>query len=179
MIILPQVLTALMSPWVGRRAQTWGHRPLLLIGFGALPIRGLVFALTADPPLLISLQLLDGISGAVIGVLTALVIADLTRGSGHFNLAQGIIGTASGIGAALSTALWPDGYEFWLHGSISEYWVGGPAWRGDPLARDARDKTIDGEIAKAGAACMAARGARAARRHARGRGAQRRMAQPV
>jgi MFS family permease len=105
MIILPQVLTALMSPWVGRRAQTWGRRPLLLIGFGALPIRGLVFALTADPPLLISLQLLDGISGAVIGVLTALVIADLTRGSGHFNLAQGIIGTASGIGAALSTAL--------------------------------------------------------------------------
>src|SRR5262249_8613298 len=75
MIILPQVLTALMSPWVGRRAQTWGRRPLLLIGFGALPIRGLVFALTADPPLLISLQLLDGISGAVIGVLTALVIA--------------------------------------------------------------------------------------------------------
>jgi len=64
-----------------------------------------LFALTADPPLLISLQLLDGISGAVIGVLTALVIADLTRGSGHFNLAQGIIGTASGIGAALSTAL--------------------------------------------------------------------------
>ena len=64
-----------------------------------------LFALTADPPLLISLQLLDGISGAVIGVLTALVIADLTRGSGHFNLAQGIIGTASGIGAALSLAL--------------------------------------------------------------------------
>ena len=64
-----------------------------------------MFALTADPPLLISLQLLDGISGAVIGVLTALVVADLTRGSGHFNLAQGIIGTASGIGAALSTTL--------------------------------------------------------------------------
>jgi len=105
MIILPQVLTALMSPWVGRVAQTWGRRPLLLIGFGALPIRGLVFALTAEPPLLISVQLLDGISGAVIGVLTVLVIADLTRGSGHFNLAQGIIGTASGIGAALSTAL--------------------------------------------------------------------------
>ena len=58
-----------------------------------------LFALTADPPLLISLQLLDGISGAVIGVLTALVIADLTRGSGHFNLAQGIIGTARGAPA--------------------------------------------------------------------------------
>ena len=70
-----------------------------------MPIRALLFALTADPPLLVGLQLLDGISGAVIGVLTALVIADLTRGTGRFNLAQGIIGTASGIGASLSTAL--------------------------------------------------------------------------
>ena len=68
-------------------------------------MRALLLAMTADPPLLVGLQLLDGISGAVIGVLTALVIADLTRGTGHFNLAQGIIGTASGIGASLSTAL--------------------------------------------------------------------------
>jgi len=49
----------------------------------------------------------------------------------------------------LDCTLWLDGYEFWPHGSISEYCVGGPAWRGDPLAPDARDKTIDGEIAKA------------------------------
>jgi sugar phosphate permease len=49
--------------------------------------------------------LLDGISGAVLGVLTAVVIADLTSGTGRFNLAQGIVGTASGIGASLSTAL--------------------------------------------------------------------------
>jgi MFS family permease len=105
LIILPQIVVALLAPWVGLRAQAWGRRPLLLIGFGALPIRTLLFALTADPLLLVGLQLLDGISGAVIGVLTALVIADLTRGTGHFNLAQGIIGTASGIGASLSTAL--------------------------------------------------------------------------
>ena len=105
LIILPQIVVALSAPWVGLRAQTWGRRPLLLIGFGALPIRALLFALTADPPLLVGLQLLDGLSGAVIGVLTPLVIADLTRSTGHFNLAQGIIGTASGIGASLSTAL--------------------------------------------------------------------------
>ena len=105
LIILPQIVVALSAPWVGLRAQTWGRRPLLLIGFGALPIRALLFALTTDPPLLAGLQLLDGLSGAVIGVLTPLVIADLTRSTGHFNLAQGIIGTASGIGASLSTAL--------------------------------------------------------------------------
>ena len=105
LIILPQIVVAFLAPWVGLRAQTWGRRPLLLIGFGVLPIRATLFALTADPSFLVALQLLDGISGAVIGVLTALIIADLTSGSGHFNLIQGIIGTASGIGAALSTAL--------------------------------------------------------------------------
>src|SRR5215813_7541367 len=105
LIILPQIVVALLAPWVGRQARRWGRRPLLLIGFGALPIRALLFALTADPLFLVGLQLLDGISGAIVGVLTVLVTADLTHGTGRFNLAQGIIGTASGLGAALSTAL--------------------------------------------------------------------------
>ena len=105
LIILPQIVVALMAPWVGRQAKSWGRRPLLLIGFGALPIRALLFASVIDPPLVLCFQVLDGITGAVLGVLTALVIADLTSGSGRFNLAQGIIGTASGIGASLSTTL--------------------------------------------------------------------------
>jgi MFS family permease len=105
LIILPQIIVAMMAPWVGREAKSWGRRPLLLIGFGALPIRALLFASVTDPSLVLCFQVLDGISGAVLGVLTALVIADLTSGSGRFNLAQGIIGTASGIGASLSTSL--------------------------------------------------------------------------
>ena len=66
---------------------TLGRRPLLLIGFAALPIRALLFAVSADPLFLVGLQLLDGISGAVVGVLTVLVTADLTHGTGRFNLA--------------------------------------------------------------------------------------------
>jgi MFS family permease len=105
MIILPQIIVALMAPWVGQWAQSWGRRPLLLIGFGALSIRALLFASVIDPPLVVGFQLLDGVTGAVVGVLTPLVIADVTSGTGRFNLAQGIIGTASGIGASLSTTL--------------------------------------------------------------------------
>jgi MFS family permease len=67
LIIVPQVLVALMAPWVGRQAQSWGRRPLLLIGFAALPIRALGFALISDPLLLLAIQALDGISGAVLG----------------------------------------------------------------------------------------------------------------
>jgi MFS family permease len=105
LIVLPQIVVAAMAPWVGRQANNWGRRPLLLIGLGALPIRALLFALIPEPQALLAFQLLDGVSGAVVGVLTALVVADLTNGTGRFNLAQGLVGTASGIGASLSTAL--------------------------------------------------------------------------
>jgi MFS family permease len=103
MIIVPQMVVVLAAPWVGREAQSWGRRPLLLIGFGALALRALLFALTSNPFLLVLIQLLDGVSGSVLGVLTALVIADLTKGTGRFNLAQGFVGTFAGVGAALST----------------------------------------------------------------------------
>ena len=105
LIIVPEVIVALMAPWAGQRAQSWGRRPLLLIGFAALPIRALSFALIGNPLLLLLVQTLDGISGTVLGVLTALIIADITSGTGRFNLAQGIAGTASGIGASISTTL--------------------------------------------------------------------------
>jgi len=105
LIVLPQIVVAAIAPWIGRQANQLGRRPLLLIGLGALPIRALLFALTTDAPLLLVYQLLDGISGAVVGVLTPLVIADATNGTGRFNLGQGLVGTASGIGASLSTAL--------------------------------------------------------------------------
>src|SRR5215467_8482890 len=103
LIILPQIVVALSAPWVGQLAQSWGRRPLLLIGFGALAVRALLVAVTIDPSLLIFIQLLDGVSGSILGVLTALIVADLTNGTGRFNLAQGFIGTFAGIGATLST----------------------------------------------------------------------------
>ena len=103
LIITPQFVVALSSPWVGQLAQSWGRRPLLLIGFSALAVRALLFAVTVDPSLLICIQLLDGVSGSALGVLTALIVADLTNGTGRFNLAQGFVGMLAGIGATLST----------------------------------------------------------------------------
>jgi MFS family permease len=105
LIMVPQVIVAIMAPWAGRRANTWGRRPLLLVGFTALLIRALVFASTTDPMILIVAQVLDGVSGTMLGVLTALIVADLTAGTGRFNLAQGFVGTISGVGASLSTTL--------------------------------------------------------------------------
>jgi MFS family permease len=104
-IVVPQLLVAALSPWIGTWAQTYGRRPLLLIGFAALPIRGLLFAVVTDPSLLLAVQLLDGMTAAVFSVMVPLVVADLTRGTGRFNLGQGILGTATGIGASLSATL--------------------------------------------------------------------------
>ncbi|THD75374.1 MAG: MFS transporter [Bradyrhizobium sp.] len=104
-IIVPQAIVALTSPSVGRTAQRWGRRPLLLLGFAALAIRGLLFATVHDPYLLVAAQIFDGITAAVFSVMIPLIVADVAFGSGHFNLAQGIVGTATGIGASLSTVL--------------------------------------------------------------------------
>ena len=102
-IIAPQLVVATISPAVGRLAQSWGRRPLLLMGFAALPLRGALLAWTSDPYMIVAVQALDGISGAVLGVLVPLALADISRGTGRFNLAQGIVGSATGIGATLST----------------------------------------------------------------------------
>jgi predicted MFS family arabinose efflux permease len=104
-IIVPQAIVALTSPSVGRKAQQWGRRPLLLLGFAALAIRGLLFATVHDPYLLVMVQVFDGVTAAVFSVMVPLIVADVACGSGHFNLAQGIVGTATGIGASLSTVL--------------------------------------------------------------------------
>jgi predicted MFS family arabinose efflux permease len=104
-IIVPQAIVALSSPSVGRAAQRWGRRPLLLLGFAALAIRGVLFATVSDPYLLVAVQVFDGVTAAVFSVMIPLIVADVAFGSGHFNLAQGIVGTATGIGASLSTVL--------------------------------------------------------------------------
>ena len=101
----PQLIVALFSPWVGRQAERWGRRPLLLAGFAALPVRGFLLAAVTDPYLLVAVQLLDGLTAAVFSVMVPLTVADLTRGTGRFNLTQGIVGTAMGIGASLSPTL--------------------------------------------------------------------------
>ncbi len=104
-IVIPQFTVTGLSLVVGRLADSWGRRPLLLCGFGALALRGALFAATREPTALVAIQILDGVSAAALGVLVPLTIADLTRDCGHFNLAQGCVGVAMGVGASLSTTL--------------------------------------------------------------------------
>jgi MFS family permease len=104
-IIVPQAIVAMLSPWVGRSAQRWGRRPILLLGFSALPLRALLFAGVSSPYLLVPVQMLDGLSAAVFGVMLPLIAADVAGGKGRYNLCIGFFGLAAGIGATLSTAV--------------------------------------------------------------------------
>jgi MFS family permease len=102
-IVGPQIIVALLSPWVGRSAERYGRRPVLVAGMLALPLRGLALAFNPTATLLVPIQLLDGISGAAFGVLVPLIAADITRGTGRFNLCMGVLGLAIGAAAACST----------------------------------------------------------------------------
>ncbi|WP_419759847.1 MFS transporter [Acidisoma sp.] len=104
-IVSLQVVVVLFAPWLGRAAERWGRRPVLLVGFAALPLRGLLLAVLPGVFPLIGIELLDGVSAAVIGVMIPLTAADLTRKTGYLNLAIGSFGLSASLGATFSTAL--------------------------------------------------------------------------
>ncbi len=92
---------------VGRTADTWGRKPLFLARFAILPIRAVLYTFSNDSFSIaafvnVGVQVLDGIGAGIFGALTPLVIADIMRGTGSYNLAQGAIATVQGIGASLS-----------------------------------------------------------------------------
>jgi MFS family permease len=104
-IVVPQMVVALLSPWVGRAAEKIGRKRLMMLGWGALPLRGLLLAvLPGSWPLVVG-QAVSGVSAAVFGVLLPLLAADLTIGTAHFNLCMGILGLALYLGAAVSTTM--------------------------------------------------------------------------
>jgi MFS family permease len=82
-----------------------GRRKVLLVGFIALPTRAVLFAFNPGPEALVVIQILDGVSATVLGLMLPLIAADLTRKSGHLNLAIGAFGLAAGLGATFSTTV--------------------------------------------------------------------------
>ncbi|MGU3493091.1 MFS transporter [Xanthobacteraceae bacterium A53D] len=117
-MVVPQFTVTVLSPLVGMGTQRFGRRPFLIAGFAALAVRGLCFAFTTEPTILVAIQILDGVSAAVLGVLVPLTVSDLARGK-HFNLAQGTVGCAMGIGASISTVL--SGYVADTMGAYSAF----------------------------------------------------------
>jgi hypothetical protein len=104
-IVAAQVVMVPMAMLVGAKADSWGRKPLFLLGFAILPIRGALYTFSDNSFWLVGVQLLDGVGAGIFGALFPLVVADLTRGTGRFNVSQGAIATAQGVGASLSNTV--------------------------------------------------------------------------
>ena len=104
-IIVTHLVITVTAAWIGRRAAAKGRRPLLLLGFGVLPIRGVLYTLTHGVGALIAIQTLDGVANAIFGIVSILVVKDRTQGTGRFNVAAGSLATMVGIGAAGSMTI--------------------------------------------------------------------------
>ncbi|MBX6313922.1 MAG: MFS transporter [Isosphaeraceae bacterium] len=104
-IIAAQVVMVPVALLASRLAETWGRKPVFLLGFAILPVRGILYTFSTNPYFLVAVQLLDGIGAGIFGVVSVLVVADLTRGTGRFNVTQGALATAVGLGASLSNLM--------------------------------------------------------------------------
>jgi MFS family permease len=104
-IIAAQIVMAPMAILVGAKADDWGHKRFFLAALLVLPIRGALYTLSDNPAWLVGVQLLDGVGAGIFGAIFPVIVADLTRNTGRFNVAQGAIITAQSIGAALSTTI--------------------------------------------------------------------------
>jgi MFS family permease len=104
-IVAAQIVMVPMALLVGAKADAWGRKRLFLIGLLILPIRGVLYTLSDDPYWLVGVQLLDGVGAGIYGAIFPIIVSDLMRGTGRFNVAQGAVITAQGVGAALSTTV--------------------------------------------------------------------------
>lgn len=89
----------------GKKADAWGRKQLLFAGFLVLPVRGALYTLSDDRFWLLGVQLLDGVGAGLFSVLAPLVLADLMKGTGRFNLSLGALATVQGLGVALSSVV--------------------------------------------------------------------------
>jgi MFS family permease len=103
-IIMAQGVMVFVAKFAGTAAEQ-GRKRILFFAFLLLPVRALLFAFIANPYVLTAIQLLDGIGAGLFGVVSILMIADLSKGTGRFNLLQGVVYSAIGLAAALSSIL--------------------------------------------------------------------------
>jgi len=104
-IVAAQLVMVPVAIVVGRNTDRWGTKPLFLVAFAFLAARGALYTVSDNPWWLVGVQAMDGVGAGIFGALFPVVIADLTKGTGRFNVSQGAVASAQGLGAALSATL--------------------------------------------------------------------------
>ena len=129
-VITAQLVTIPIALLVGRKADIWGRKRLLLIGFAALPIRGVLYTISDNAVWLVSVQILDGVAAGTLDALIPLVLADIMHGTGRYSSARGVLGTVQGVAGSLSMTV--AGFLVIATGYSATFWalsiVGVAAW---------------------------------------------------
>jgi MFS family permease len=103
-IVVAQLVMIPMALLVAR-ANVVGRKPLLLVALAALPLRGVLFAVSGAHAWMLAIQVLDGIASGLLEALVPLILADIMRGTGRYNISRGFLGTVQGAGGSLSQAV--------------------------------------------------------------------------
>ncbi|MGI4747123.1 MAG: MFS transporter [Janthinobacterium lividum] len=105
-IICAQLVMVGVAWAVGRAMQAGiGRKRIFLLAFAILPVRGILFSFITTAYGVVAIQLLDGVAAGIFGVIAVIIASDLTSGTGRFNLMQGLVALAVGIGGALSNVV--------------------------------------------------------------------------
>ncbi len=102
-IIAAQLVMVGVAWAVGRAmAAGIGRKAIFLLALAVLPVRGILFSFTTNPFGVVGIQLLDGVAAGIFGVIAVVIASDLTRGTGRFNLMQGLVALATAVGGSVS-----------------------------------------------------------------------------
>ncbi|BBX45511.1 MFS transporter [Mycobacterium cookii] len=104
-IVAAQIVMVPMAYVAGAKADRWGRKPIFLVAFAFLTVRGFLYTLSDVPYWLVGVQVLDGVGAGIFGALFPLVVQDLTHGTGRFNVSLGALTAMWGVGAALSNII--------------------------------------------------------------------------
>ena len=104
-VVAAQIVMVPMAYLAGAKADRWGRKPIFLVGFAFLTLRGFLYTLSDNSYWLVGVQILDGVGAGIFGALFPLVVQDLTHGTGRFNVSLGALSTMWGVGAALSNVI--------------------------------------------------------------------------
>ena len=105
LIIAAQLGMLAASILIGKRGDALGHRSLLIIGFALLPAQALLTVLNSGPSWLVVVQIFGGFGTGLFAGLTPIWLAEQTRGTGRYNLAQGVMAALRALGATSSGLL--------------------------------------------------------------------------
>ncbi|HET6195651.1 MAG TPA: MFS transporter [Acetobacteraceae bacterium] len=105
LVVASQLGMLAASILIGKRGDAIGHRLLMAIGFALLPVQAVLTVVSGSPSWLVAVQAFGGIGTGLFAGLTPIWLVDATRGSGRYNLAQGVMAAMRALGATTSGLL--------------------------------------------------------------------------